>query len=68
MKKRFLLPVIALVVAGASGCTSVPNSNVSPYGEYDEAYVAAVERSARRAGVDVYWNENALPQKRSARN
>ena len=64
MKKRFALPALAVLVAAASGCATTTNSTLSPYGEYDETYVAQVERSARRAGVEVYWYQ--LPQKRVA--
>ena len=64
-KKLVLLPVLGAVALGATGCASVQSAS-SPYGEYDEAYVAAVERTARRTGVDVYWV--TLPQKRNASN
>jgi hypothetical protein len=59
MKKRIgllLAPVISLAMLSLSGCASSgPTVHGMQHYEYDKAYVAAVERAARRQPLKVYW-------------
>jgi hypothetical protein len=59
MKKRFgllLVPAISVAMLSLAGCASSgPAVHGMQHYEYDKAYVAAVERAARRQPVKVFW-------------
>ncbi|RNF82578.1 hypothetical protein [Montanilutibacter psychrotolerans] len=62
MKASLRITVLSLSVLGLAACAStsdrdafVPPPHTPSLMDQDEAYIAAVERIARRRGIDVVW-------------